>query len=157
MKIRSYSSFHRMILVLVLAASPVVLVGCGDDLGPTGTVSGKLTYKGQPLPPMHAVVFRDMTRGYTCKGDTDAEGNFTLDSWNNGKLPVGEYAVMVRPPMGEVDVEEIDPDVLMDNPELADGQMQPITYPNKYAAIGSSGLTFEVKEGENDYPLDLED
>ena len=142
----------------MLLSAMFMLAGCGGgkDFGPTGTVSGQVLFEGKPLAAMHAVVFMNLTSGYACKGDTDAAGNYKLDSWNNGALPVGDYSVAVRLPLPEVDPETIDPEELMNNPRLAAKMRQiEFSYPHKYSQIALSGLKFTVAEGENTYQIDL--
>ncbi len=141
-----------MVFVLALFA------GCGEgkEYGPTGTVSGTVLFEGKPLAPNHAVVFMNLRSGYACKGDTDAAGNYQLDSWNNGELPIGKYSVTVRLPLPEIDPETIDPEELMNNPRLL-AKMKQVgySYPRKYSQIATSGLKFTVAEGENSYPIEL--
>jgi hypothetical protein len=141
----------------LIGAVALACSGCGRsvDLGPTGTVSGTLSYKGQPVAPGTAVVFMNMTAGHTCMGATDAQGKYTLDSWNDGDLPIGTYDVMIRPPGPEMDSDLAGSDV--DNPEA--GATAPVVFdfPEKYGALATSGLKFEVKEGTNDIPIELVD
>ena len=145
---------------LIQAACVVALVvsGCsgGYDYGPTGTVSGKLLYKGQPLTPGTAVVLKNLTTGHACMGQTGPAGDFTLNSWNDGNLPVGKYEVMIQPP-APVDPETIDPQALIDNPKLMEQTKVKYDFPQKYSQLSSSGLSFEVKEGKNEYQIDLVD
>jgi hypothetical protein len=155
---KSHFSIRLFILIAILTAP--LMTGCGDDLGPTGTLSGRLTYNSEPLPPKHAIVFYDLTRGYIYKGDTDTEGNFVLFSDDHGeKVPIGEYSIMVRPPVsgGDIDPSDFTAEQLEENPSIADGEMGEVTYPMKYNAIATSGLTFTVKEGENTFDLDMKD
>jgi len=142
------------VLALLLLAIPVALVGCGDGLGPTGTVSGNVTYNGEPLAPEHAVALMNLETGYACQGYTDAEGNYTLDSWNDGELPIGTYSVQISPPLGAV-IESATGGEGED--EFVDRQVGEVTYPRRYTAYGASETSFEVKEGENTFDLDMED
>lgn len=143
--------------LLLIGALALACSGCTRtaDLGPTGTVSGTLSYKGQPLAPGTAVVFMNMTAGHTCMGATDAQGQYTLDSWNDGDLPIGTYDVMIRPPGPEMDSDLADSDV--DVSEAATTEQVVFDFPKKYGAMATSGLQFEVKEGANDIPIELVD
>jgi hypothetical protein len=89
-------------------------------------------------------------------GVTSAEGAYTLDSWNNGNLPVGRYEVMIQPPV-PVDPETLDPEALLNNPKLMESTRVKYDFPQKYSQLSSSGLSFEVKEGKNEYPIELVD
>ncbi len=51
----------------------------------------------------------DRTKGFLAYGLTDAEGNFTITSWNEGNMPIGKYTVSVAPPEGKVKVQELTP------------------------------------------------
>jgi hypothetical protein len=142
-------------------AAAVLLVSAGScsrgpDYGPTGTVRGSLQYKGQSLAAGTAVVFRDLTAGYTCMGLTNPDGTFRLDSWNQGNLPIGRYDAMIRPPE-PVDPDTLDPDDLINNPGLMESTRLKYDFPQKYSQLATSGLSFEVKEGENEYPIELVD
>jgi len=141
-----------------LCVVTLVVSGCSGshDYGPTGTVSGKLLYKGQPLALGTAVVFKNLTTGYSCMGQTGPGGEYTLDSWNNGNLPVGSYEVMIQPP-APIDPETIDPQTLIDNPKLMEQTKVQYDFPRKYSQLSSSGLKFEVKEGKNEYQIELVD
>jgi len=148
----------RIRLMQAVCAVALVVSGCssGHDYGPTGTVSGRLLYKGQPLTPGTAVVFKNLTTGHACMGATGQAGDFRLDSWNNGNVPVGKYEVMIQPPAA-VDPETIDPQALIDNPELMESTRVKFDFPQKYSHLASSGLNFEVKEGPNEYQIELVD
>lgn len=149
---------RRILLMQAACAVALVVSGCsgGYDYGPTGTVSGKLLYKGQPLRPGTAVVLKNLTTGYACMGQTGPAGEYTLDSWNDGNLPVGKYEVMIQPP-APIDPETIDPQALIDNPKLMEQTKVTYDFPQKYSQLSSSGLSFEVKEGKNEYNVELVD
>jgi len=149
---------RRIRLMQAVCVVALVVSGCssGHDYGPTGTVSGRLLYKGQPLRPGTAVVFKNLTTGHACMGATNQAGDFTLDSWNNGNLPVGKYEVMIQPP-APVDPETIDPQALIDNPGLMESTRLKFDFPQKYSQLATSGLSSEVKEGPNEYQIDLVD
>lgn len=149
---------QRIHLLLAVCAVGLVVFGCsgGNDYGPTGTVSGRLLYKGQPLTPGTAVVFKNLTTGRACMGTTGKEGDFTLNSWNKGNLPIGRYEVMIQPP-APVDPETIDPQALIDNPKLMESTKVKFDFPKKYSQVATSGLSFEVKDGKNEYPIELVD
>jgi hypothetical protein len=151
-------TFGRYVVCLVaVSALALVVSGCnrGHDYGPTGTVSGTLSYKGQPVAAGTAVVFMNMTAGHTCMGATDAQGNYTLDSWNDGDMPVGTYDVMIRPSGPEMDANPAASDI--DNPDAGPAEEIVFDFPKKYGALATSGLKFEVKEGANDIAIDLVD
>jgi len=76
-----------------------------------------------------------------------------------GKVPVGGYTISVSPPAqgGQAGPE---------NPEaykaMMTGEAQPAAeptapFPQKYQGTATSGETFTVKEGANNYNLDMTD
>ncbi len=154
----------RSALAVVLG---LTLAGCGgggeDDgyTGPRGTVKGKTSYAGKPLPKGCIVSFETFD-GNGGTGEVDGEGNYEIVTTGGG-LPVGKYMVSVSPPPAEF-VET----KLPSTPEEAEaaskaaanstpdeGPAVDTTIPEKYQVASSSGLEFEVKEGENTYNVEL--
>lgn len=134
------------------------IVGCGGyDYGPTGTVTGRLTMDGKPLPAGHNVSFMDMEKGYLAFGTTDADGNFTVQSWNEGNMPAGKYKVTIAPPAGTAPAEEgnYSAEEIFDNPELLEAPAPNMVFPRKYGSTTTSGLEYQVEEGENHFDIDI--
>jgi hypothetical protein len=102
------------------------------------------------------VIFKNLTTGHSCVGEVDAAGNYTLDSWNDGRLPVGTYSVMIHPPPA-IDPETIDPEVLIENPEMMENMEPEFDFPKRYSRIATSGLSFEIEQGKNEYSIELVD
>lgn len=131
------------------------MLGCSGefDYGSTGTVKGRLTMDGKPLKPGTAVTLMQPDSGYLAFGTTDAEGNFEVKSWNEGHMPIGTYRVMIQPPAGD----SPDPESA-EAAELAlsgGGGADKAEFPERYRQTTTSGLTYEVKEGENHFEIDL--
>lgn len=131
--------------------------GCsGDfDYGETGRITGRLTFEGQPLVPGHGVIFMEPAKGYLAYGETDPEGRYEVNSWNNGDMPVGTYKVRIGGPPAPPPPTDLTAEEAFDNPELVEPQAPPIVFPQKYLDENSSGLTFEVKAGANTCDIDL--
>ena len=145
---------HRIRSALIF---PIVLLfaGCSNevDYGPTGTASGRLTLSGKPHSAGTQVVFMHPEKGYAAFGSTDTEGNFQIASWNDGNLPIGTYRVMIQPPAGD-----LNPDTATDEQLLAG--VQPEVVPEaefdfKYRQTSTSGLSYDVEEGPNEFQIDL--
>ncbi len=126
--------------------------GCGSNLPAieTASVSGRLTYRGQPLES-YRVCFFAQENGATepAIGRTDAQGNFTL-----GVRRPGDGAV--------IGINQVwilyDPDLPVDaNPEALSKLSQPkIKLPPKYNSPTTAGLEVVVpKTGLANYHLDL--
>lgn len=134
-----------------LAAS-LFLVGCGaggeKELydGPTGTVSGKVTHNGKALSEGSTVQGLH-EKGYLIHAKVGADGAYKMVFQENDteSVPVGKYQISVGIPAAET------PD-----PEDADKTVAPKSViPEKYLEPTSSGLSLEVKEGENKHDVTL--
>jgi hypothetical protein len=110
--------------------------GCGERLYP---VSGKVTLDdGKPLAK-GLVIFEGLEgeKKVTARGDIQADGTYRLSTRRPGDgVPPGKYQVLISP---RVDV---------DNPE-------PVPFDNRYTDFKTSGLTYEVTSGSNEYPIQL--
>lgn len=144
------TSARRWVGWLPLLVATCLFSGCGSS-EPMGKVTGTLLLEGQPLPAGHGVVFMEPTSGDVSYSMTDAQGRFSLKD----ELPVGHYEVSVRPIDPEVAMEEVSAEALIDNPELAKKGEFVFDFPRHYGEPSTSGLKYEVKEGENDFTIDL--
>jgi len=127
------------------------ITGCGGGSN-MSAVSGKVTYKGNPLPNADVTFSPESSAGTPAAGRTDASGSFVLSTPSKGQgASPGKYRVHViargpdRPPKpGETG-------------SGMPGEMMPgdALIPMKYFAPDSSGLTFEVKKGSNTANFEL--
>jgi hypothetical protein len=153
-----------------LAISAILLMSGCFNSGPTvvtGTVNGKVQLDGRPLAPGCVVVFNPNSIGAdTASGLIQENGTYVAASGVHDGIPVGEYKVTIQPPaMEEKAKEELekknstailtalvnrDRKALknIDNPQAA-------IVPIKYWTLGTSDLSFTVKEGKNDANFDL--
>lgn len=133
-----------------LMAQSGFLFGCwgGSNLpGETGTVSGRVIYRGAPIPEESTVVFVHRENGIIGTGRTNANGEFTMMMRGGSEILVGEYSVGVTPP-GEPD------------PELNIFTHPPEAWkkiPQRYWSHETSDESFTVTTGANVYMLDMED
>jgi hypothetical protein len=147
------NSFFLPLLLLCLAAA-----GCGDDrFGPTGTVSGRLLKDGQPLSAGTKVVFMQVDQGYAGFGETDAQGNFRITSFNEGNMPVGRYQVMIQPASLGVDPDSVSAEDLLDRPEQFQQPSTANEFDFKYRQTSTSGLAYDVERGENVFEISLDE
>ncbi|QDT53519.1 hypothetical protein Pan44_15410 [Caulifigura coniformis] len=144
-------------LTLAIASAALLLTGCGGDFdyGPTGTITGRLTMDGEPLPAGSSAVFMEPKAGYLAFGLTDAEGNYTVNTWNEGNMPIGSYRVMVHPPAPANDSETASAEEVMAHPEKYKARPIKTDIPKKYRETATSGLSFEIKKGENKIDIDI--
>jgi len=131
-----FSRPRRALGGLLLVA--LVLTGCqgGKKMG---TVSGKVTYKGNPVTAGE-VQFTMPEKGLGSSAKLDDSGAYTLA----GQLEAGTYKVYIQPPTPE---------------QLPPGQApKPVKFdvPRKFQNLTTTPLTKEVKAGANDIPIELD-
>lgn len=133
------------LLILALTATTFAMAGCGggggrQPTGPTGTVSGTVTFQGQPVTEGTVRLYNPSTAEEST-GPLDSAGKFQLSQ----PVPVGTYKVTVLPP------KEPDPQIGV--------PYQPKEHkniPQKYRSELTSDLTTDVKEGPNTVTVDLQ-
>ncbi|WP_417388441.1 carboxypeptidase-like regulatory domain-containing protein [Gimesia sp.] len=120
--------------------------GTTTDFGPTGALSGKVTYKGEPVKE-GLVQFNNPEKGFGGQAVIDEDGTYTVTN-SSGGLVTGTYQVSVVPPTIEKSFGPDTPpsEVLKEMPNI----------PQKYHYPKSSGLTVEIKEGENTFDIEMQ-
>lgn len=119
--------------------------GCGNDLS---QVTGVVTLDGEPLKGgdgIHATVFFQpvSNTGAAAVGVVDENGVYKLSTGSQSGITPGEYLVTYS-------ASQIIPSKTGGTPS---GKR--ISDP-KYSSTKSSGLRFEVQEGENEYDISIE-
>jgi len=114
----------------------IPLVGCSKAPA-TGTVSGKVMLGDDPLT-LGKITFINQEKGAGGSTTLGEDGLYQI----SGSLPLGEYNVYFANAMKPG---SLDP---------ADVILSPVK--QKYKAADSSGLTFEIKQGENVANFNLE-
>jgi hypothetical protein len=139
---------HRICLSCGLGLSLALMVGCGGPKAPKreyADVSGKVTYKGQPLKS-GTVTFQPAS-GIAVIGDIQPDGSYSL------KGVIGSNAVMISNRLPDPGPGSADPEkrkAAMAAVEKA----KETTVPDRFGTPGS-GLTYEVKAGANKADFDL--
>jgi len=123
-------------LQIVLA---FIAVGCSHSDNPkTYPVDGKVSYRGQPVTS-GMIMLTPTESGHAATGSLDKDGSFRLTTFekNDGAVPgMYQVAIQVFPAEGAG----------LPGAEFG-GKTPPV--PQKYASAASSGLTAEIKVGEN--------
>ncbi len=118
-----------MTLSVVLTAA-----GCGPGLQP---VRGKVTYEDGSPVTKGIVVFEstDEKHALTARGDLASDGAYCLGTHkpSDGVRP-GKYRVLVAP--------------RIENPDQPEQPFDP-----RFSSFKTSGLEFEVKSGNNEFPI----
>ncbi len=136
------------------------VAGCGGGgnlpKGGTGTVSGKVTYKGGPVPEGCKVLFMRDPDGLLGTGVVDSNGEYRLRMRDGLKIVEGVYRVSVSPP----DVAaNLDQDEIM-KLQMAGKLPDPATVkevPLKYRSPEGSKLVCDVKPSSNTFDIDMQD
>lgn len=115
------------------------LWGCGSG-GPTGKVSGKVTVGEQPLTEADVILCRGSDGAAIAKASVGPSGEFTFAQ----QVPVGSYLVQIESAVQE------------EAPVAGETKAPPKPkFPAKYQNSRTSGLTAEVKTGDNTFTFEL--
>lgn len=131
-------SVRLMVLGLAVAA-----FGCGAK-EKLGRIHGKVSFQGQPVSE-GLVLFSSAEKGVNMNSQLGADGVYEVIMAKGAGLPLGTYKVCVSPPPAFVPIGEPAP-------------KKPKEYPNipaKYRNFNTSGLTVEVKDGDNPFDIDM--
>ena len=134
--------------------------------GETGTVSGKATFNGNPIPAGASVMMLHKKTGQIAMGTVKEDGSFDLRMRGGSKILAGVYDVGVTPPEGgEADettpASTDDPDAIKDAYLSAGSSDDKVTddswpeIPKKWRSAEASGQTYDVKPGANEWNLEL--
>lgn len=147
-------SMHGPVCLAVLA---VCLSGCSSGekgySGPTGTVSGTVTIDGESAPEGTIVQFSHQS-GFAATGEVGSDGTYQITTRKGPEIRTGEYTVTVKPPTVELTEEQADK--IMENPDSQPPEAPASPIPEKYRNTATSGLSFEVQEGENNFDIELQ-
>ena len=155
--LRNRAFMHARCL-LIAGLWPLVANGCSGNRGTAETlktvsVSGTLTYQGQPLES-YRVSFYPEKGDRASSGLTDASGKFTVGTNREGDgAPPGKYKLVVAwvAPQSA----DTTSDVPIDDPSKL--PKPKVKIPDKYGSPEKSGLTQEVPSGGlRDLKLNLE-
>jgi hypothetical protein len=140
MKELLYRRTRRFAWRLGSLITALACISCGSNQKPVYPVQGQVNFEGRPLPSAY-VVFHPIggSDGDSVRpvGQGDKAGSFNLTTYTkHDGAPAGQYAVTVeyRPP------------------PLDDGKPLKNILPARYAKPGSSGLSVEIVEGNNELP-----
>jgi len=131
----------------------VLAAGCSGGGGgskfATAEVSGKVLFKGKPLPGGSVSFLPDKTGGVAATATIDEQGNYKITA------PVGPVRISVdnrmlqqKAPHGHILKRPG-----ADDPSLIKGQY--VALPEKYYSPDSSGLTYTVEGGTQTHDITL--
>ena len=120
----------------------LLMTGCGPSFG---SVSGKVTYKGQPVTAGTVVIYDSQNNAPSA--EIGADGTYEIP-----KVAVGPTLIAVIAPTSIVFKGMND----APGAALPSGKSKPPPFPAKYADREKSGFTLVVKGGSNAKDLPLE-
>jgi hypothetical protein len=142
MKTPACSRFAILLPLLVL----VLISGCGSSGLTTAPVRGKITYKGKPVPNGTVTYVPDGDKP-AATGEIQPDGTYVLTTYDSGDGAVlGKHSIMI---IAQEDMAGRLPEERSPTPGLI--------VPEKYTNFAGSGLTAEVKQGDNVFDFELKD
>jgi hypothetical protein len=149
--------FARLAAFLIVAGSIGGVIGCGNQ---TGTVSGKVYYKGEALKGGN-VTFVNAENKVSRLATIQEDGSYKVE-----KLPAGEATITVEtrslkpvargnlpsysPPPGK------EPPGGYKPPDFAANAKRYMPIPDRYAKPETSNLKYTVKGGSQDHEIKLD-
>jgi hypothetical protein len=152
---------YRLLSSGLLTALLLVAAGCGSS---SGRVSGKLTYKNNPLRG-GTVTFQGVGQNGWAKTSSIAEdGSYSIDDVPKGPAQISVETQTVKPNrVGQAMAaqmtkgQNVPPEVLKSSPfGQAMQAEQYVAIPPKYSKPETSGLNYEVKGGKQQHDINLE-
>jgi hypothetical protein len=148
--------FKAVGVALILA---LVGNGCGgtDPAKPKlAKVSGKVTYKGQPVTSGRVAFTPEASKGSSsgqvATGDIGSDGSFRLTTFDtNDGAVLGQHIITVQVLQGNENMGKPKPDGTFDY------KLPKSVVPVKYTEADKSPLRYTVVEGTNNYEIELED
>jgi hypothetical protein len=131
---------NRVRVGVVLSVFALVVAGCGKRMG---EVTGTVTYQGKALPSGQVTFFGADKQ--VIGGSSITEGKYKVPQVPPGPVKI---TVTTTPP----------PSPMVKNAPRPEGMPPPldsIAIPPKYGNPEQSGLTYEVKPGSQEHPIDL--
>ena len=135
----------------------VVLCGCGDDRGPVGFVSGKVTVPSGDNPAGLLVRFANGASGVGATAVVEDGGVYTLKHKGDEGVPVGTYKISVTayvPQMSDreyTDFLDLPADEQNQISEQRNAKKKLV--PKKYYNQNTSGLSYEIVQGDQTHDI----
>jgi hypothetical protein len=134
----------------LLVGAILLSAGCG---APSGTVSGKVTVGGKTVPG-GTVSFIPPDGKNTQFADIAEDGSYSVKNLPLGKVSITVETKSVAPLTAPGGVNMHMPAGAPNAPN-ADAAKRYVKIPDKYSQAESSGLSYEVKSGRQEHPIEL--
>lgn len=141
MAVRWFPCKRCLAMGMALALCLPIVVGCGKR---SAQVSGTVKYQGKELPSGNVTFFDD-------KNQVVGSASITDGKYKIPQVPPGPVKITVTtpPPVNQMANRAPAPPKDMPPPPAS------IAIPQKYGNPEQSGLTYDVKPGSQDHPIDL--
>jgi hypothetical protein len=150
----THAHFRRMGAALLLLAGGLMLVGCGRSS--QATLTGKVTYKGQPLKGGSIALISET--GGVERATIAEDGSYKIT-----KVPAGSAKVTVDTKALRPAATKAKQGVYAKAPPEAKPQSlkggdadRYVAIPDRYADPDKSGIRVQVKNGKNEQNIDLQ-
>jgi hypothetical protein len=135
---------------LVAALLLLATVGCGRK---TGSISGKVSYNGKPLPSGSVAIYGEA--GGVASSQIEGDGSYTIQ-----RAPLGPAKLTVVTPRPHAQPRRSGRDRAPSKgpggeQRAAAPEPKPVAIPEKYQDPQQSGLTYTVKPGDQTFDIDL--
>jgi len=149
-------------LIVLTVCACLAFSGCSKkEVLATGSVKGKVTLDGKPLPAGCKITFTHQEKSFPATGDIGGDGSYTLAFNGKPAIPVGTYDVTIVPPKDEAApvAGPSDPEayksMMMGGPAKKLPQIK-VIFPVKYRNAAESSLNCTVVEGQEAvYDVDM--
>lgn len=133
---------NRVRVGVVLSVFALIVAGCGKRMG---EVAGTVSYQGKALPSGQVTFFSADKQ--VVGGASITEGKYKVPQVPPGSVKI---TVTTPPPINQMANRNAPP-----RPEGMPPPLESIAIPPKYGNPDQSGLTYEVKPGSQEHPIDL--
>ena len=140
---------------LAFLGAALVISGCSPARNelPRGTVKGRVTMSGKAVPDA-MITFQNDAISVAQGASTDSDGKYEFITYDKAGLPAASYKVTVN--AGKF-LQEGESVYNISGGGAPAARKTSAAVPAKYAAVDTSGLSADVKEGDNPpFDFDLE-
>lgn len=144
---QSLSAVRTRVAILGVLMAVACLPGGGCQPSEVlGRVSGKVTFKGQPVSPA-LINFSNREKGVNILAEINADGSYRVTMAKGPGLPLGGYKVTINPPLDDVPLGPLQ------SPLPRNRKFENI--PKRYRHLETTPLNLDIQEGENAFDVEM--
>jgi len=151
-----------------LVLTTLVFLGASGCAPPTGSISGTVTYKGKSLP--YGRVTFVCADGTVVSGKIDSDGTYSISQAPSGPARVAiRFLEEAMPILVSVEPSELpggkgadssahapQGPMMIQSSEKPASRPKPMRIPDHFQQAEKSGLTYEIRTGDQTYDIKLE-